>query len=239
MGKKAFTLAEVLITLGIIGVVAALTIPTLMQKTEERETVSKLKKVYSTLQNAYSRAINDEGELSDWGTITDTAASSDLVLQKFVPYLNVLKNCGTTDFSCFYTGTYSTFKGSSFSGSNAQYNIIGTISEVSRILLSDGTSVAFDVWNGQAFVGVFIVDINGKKKPNSIGRDTFIFEVFNNGKILPAGYPNDPSTSKFTCSYDDTSVRNGQGCAAWVLQYENMDYMHCAGLSWTGKTKCD
>src|SRR5574344_966823 len=117
--KNAFTLAEVLITLGIIGVVAALTIPTLMQKTEERETVSKLKKVYSTLQNAYSRAINDEGELSDWGTITDTAAGSDLVLQKFVPYLNVLKNCGTTDFSCFYTGTYSTFKGSSFSGINA------------------------------------------------------------------------------------------------------------------------
>src|SRR5574344_1973996 len=89
----AFTLAEVLITLGIIGVVAALTIPTLMQKTQERESISKLKKVFSVLQNAYSRAINDEGEISDWGTISDDDAGSDLVMQKFVSYLNVLKNC--------------------------------------------------------------------------------------------------------------------------------------------------
>src|SRR5574344_915991 len=134
LGKfLAFTLAEVLITLGIIGVVAALTIPTLMQKTEERETVSKLKKVYSTLQNAYSRAINDEGELSDWGTITDTAAGSDLVLQKFVPYLNVLKNCGTTDFSCFYTGTYKTFRGATLSGGSSEYGKLGTIGGSSRI----------------------------------------------------------------------------------------------------------
>ncbi|MBP7211391.1 type II secretion system protein, partial [bacterium] len=52
--KKAFTLAEVLITLGIIGVVAALTIPTLMQRTQDREAISALKKFYSTLSSAYN-----------------------------------------------------------------------------------------------------------------------------------------------------------------------------------------
>lgn len=55
----AFTLAEVLITLGIIGVVAALTIPTLMQKADEQATVSALKKTYSTLTQAYNLAVND------------------------------------------------------------------------------------------------------------------------------------------------------------------------------------
>ena len=44
--KFAFTLAEVLITLGIIGVVAAMTIPTLMQKYYEKQTVAKLKETY-------------------------------------------------------------------------------------------------------------------------------------------------------------------------------------------------
>ena len=47
--KKAFTLAEVLITLGIIGVVASMTLPAIIQKNNEKTTVSKLKKVYSVL----------------------------------------------------------------------------------------------------------------------------------------------------------------------------------------------
>ncbi|MBP7212243.1 prepilin-type N-terminal cleavage/methylation domain-containing protein, partial [bacterium] len=46
--KTAFTLAEVLITLGIIGIVAALTIPTLMNKSQKQQTVTALKKSYST-----------------------------------------------------------------------------------------------------------------------------------------------------------------------------------------------
>lgn len=52
--QKGFTLAEVLITLGIIGIVVALTIPTLMQKTNRSEILSKFKKCYNTLANAYS-----------------------------------------------------------------------------------------------------------------------------------------------------------------------------------------
>ena len=51
MKKKAFTLAEVLIVLGIIGIVASMTIPTLIQKVSERETVSKLKKVLFKIVN--------------------------------------------------------------------------------------------------------------------------------------------------------------------------------------------
>lgn len=51
--KYGFTLAEVLITLGIIGVVAAMTMPSLIASHKEKETVSKLKKVYSTLSNAF------------------------------------------------------------------------------------------------------------------------------------------------------------------------------------------
>ena len=59
--KMGFTIAEVLITLVIIGVIAAMTIPTLMNNTNKQEYVSKLKKAYATLSQATNRIIADEG----------------------------------------------------------------------------------------------------------------------------------------------------------------------------------
>jgi len=64
--KVGFTLAEVLITLGIIGVVAAMTIPTLMQKYYEKQTVAKLKETYSILSQALKSASQEEGLPEEW-----------------------------------------------------------------------------------------------------------------------------------------------------------------------------
>ena len=65
--KAAFTLAEVLITLGIIGVVAAMTLPTLIAKYQKQEVVTKLKRVYSVMNQAIqmSEAINGEAKYWD------------------------------------------------------------------------------------------------------------------------------------------------------------------------------
>ena len=60
--KKAFTLAEVLITLGIIGIVAAMTLPALIQKNSEKEIIAKLKKFNSTMDQAFMLAKNENGE---------------------------------------------------------------------------------------------------------------------------------------------------------------------------------
>ena len=65
--SKGFTLAEVLITLGIIGVVAALTIPTLVQKYDERATVVKVKQFYSDFSEAYKLAVIENGTIDTWG----------------------------------------------------------------------------------------------------------------------------------------------------------------------------
>ena len=64
--RAAFTLAEVLITLAIIGVVAALTIPTLVQKYKERETVTRVKEFYSVFSQAYQLAILEHGTFDQW-----------------------------------------------------------------------------------------------------------------------------------------------------------------------------
>lgn len=63
---KGFTLAEVLITLGIIGIVAALTIPTLISKYQERVTITRLKESYSMLAQAYQFAVNKNGSPASW-----------------------------------------------------------------------------------------------------------------------------------------------------------------------------
>ena len=65
--KKAFTLAEVLITLGIIGVVAALTMPTVIQNYKKKQAVTQLKATYSILAQAFEHAQADYGDMSNWG----------------------------------------------------------------------------------------------------------------------------------------------------------------------------
>jgi len=64
--QQGFTLAEVLITLGIIGIIAEMTIPTLVQKADERAIIVALKKNYSVLSSAYKLAENDEGTPDNW-----------------------------------------------------------------------------------------------------------------------------------------------------------------------------
>ena len=59
----AFTLAEVLITLGIIGIVAAMTIPTLITNNQKKQTVVKLQRAISVLNQAYKLSYDDVGEL--------------------------------------------------------------------------------------------------------------------------------------------------------------------------------
>lgn len=72
MKKLAFTLAEVLITLGIIGVVAAMTIPTLVTNADKKATATKLKVFYSKINQAVklSSAYNDDGNIHKVLTIT-------------------------------------------------------------------------------------------------------------------------------------------------------------------------
>ena len=65
--KKAFTMAEVLITLGIIGIVAAMTLPSLVQKYRERQYVTALKKAVSVLDNAYRLFLFQNGGNKELG----------------------------------------------------------------------------------------------------------------------------------------------------------------------------
>ena len=64
--RVGFTLAEVLITLGIIGIVSAMTIPTLVKEYKKKQTIAKLQQTYSILSQAITRAQVDNGDVSTW-----------------------------------------------------------------------------------------------------------------------------------------------------------------------------
>ena len=129
---NAFTLAEVLITLVIVGVIAAMTIPTLINKTNKQEYVSRLKKTYSTLSQATNRIIAEEG--TPKASVGGWATSPEAVYKLYRKYLRVSKDCGsgTECFEKMITGNgfYKILNGTNYSNShfssNQYYKIILT-----------------------------------------------------------------------------------------------------------------
>lgn len=232
--RKAFTLAEVLITLGIIGIVAALTIPLLIQHQQEVATVSQLKKTYSMLLQSMLLAVKDNGTVDQWGATTDDGVGSKIMLDTLANYLRVTKNCGYLGGCFSNTVSYRTLSGGS---PQVNYqNLNGANS--ATLQLSDGSLVMLDY--ATSSTANIVVDVNGNKRPNQYGVDAFVFTLYPN-TIYPVGtightnftFPNQCSTSVTSMDYG-----NGFPCTAWVLLENNMDYLHCNNLSWNGPTSC-
>lgn len=98
--SKGFTLAEVLITLGIIGIVAAMTLPSLIQDKKEKEIVSKLKKFQNTMSQAFLMSINENEGPGNWGLDASFNIQEPTLANKLVPYLKITKDCGLNG-KCF------------------------------------------------------------------------------------------------------------------------------------------
>ena len=93
----AFTLAETLIVMGIIGVVAALTIPNLNSSTADKEKVAKVMKVYSNLKDAFGRAEAVYGSVDEWFSgDANATAQATRAGERLSEFLKVSKNCGVT-----------------------------------------------------------------------------------------------------------------------------------------------
>lgn len=101
----AFTLAETLVVMGIIGVVAALTIPNLNQSTGDREKVAKVKKIYSNLEDAYGRATAVYGPLDEWfNGLSERKDKTERVGERLSEFMKVSKNCKMQN-GCYIAGS--------------------------------------------------------------------------------------------------------------------------------------
>ena len=218
MKKKhfGFTLAEVLITLVIIGVIAALTVPALIQNTQKQEYVSALKKAYSTLSQATQAIMAEEGSPKGedgWASSTET------VFQMLKKYLSNIKECGQ-DSGCFdqnnKEGKYKFLNGGINSAnwdtaSNARKFIMADGMQV--MIWSSSSSCESDFYGSKKVCTSIFVDLNGEKKPNTEGRDVFLFVLKENG-LFPAG-----------CDVENScNSTAGRSCACKVIQENAMNY---------------
>lgn len=192
--KMGFTLAEVLIVIGIIGIIAQATIPTLVNNVQTQVTTTQFKKAYSTLNNAVLLMKSNSGYLPNCyyglnGYNTDMSECIDFFNQ-FKSVLTVTKYCSNNAYS---NGCIPRYNGVDTSDPNMtqadkDYAIAncGGFSQSDILnngpayILADGTII----FQYGSTVPLFGIDVNGQKKPNKWGFDTFSFLIGNDGKAL-------------------------------------------------------
>jgi type II secretory pathway pseudopilin PulG len=225
MKKYALTLAEVLITLGIIGIVAALVMPALINSARDKALVTALKKNYSILSQATTSIVMDN-PVAGWNLADNNTAYSKEFFEYYRPYLNIIKDCGC---GTYVNGCWSKDITKALTGVNYPYaraNSAGVNS--CNVTLADGTNMCFDFWDAKnagvtssRAVSIIVVDVNGNKKPNMMGRDVFRFILTaESNRLLPAGIDNGSAN----CVTTGSSNLAGSQCAAKVLYEGKISY---------------
>lgn len=194
--QAAFTLAEVLITLGIIGVIAAMTVPALITKYQKEVTVNELKKSVSSLEQALTRAQVDYGDMTGWSYIqSGIESSSDLIKierDKFVEvyimqYMQIATDCGSDNVNKCSNYMITSLDKTSYKMNITNGRIFitpnGTLYNIASdtIVQKDDKGNSKYVSNGRLLI---TVDINGKSGPNIYGRDVFVLSVDSSAKKL-------------------------------------------------------
>lgn len=223
--RFAFTLAEVLITLGIIGIVAAMTLPTLTNNYKHKVLESQFKKEYSTLSQAVSQMHYDKGtEL-----IPDNFPNYYDFSNYFKKYYHIIKDCGNVNINTkgcitlnptedgkWVMKLYTTYTGND----NLNFGYI----DDGVLITKNGTVLFFEQGSQAAAKERFLVgvDINGfTRKPNRFGHDVFVFEIGPSGKLIPLGDPTAKWWGRGICDKTSTSGINGYSCTYKAINEPN------------------
>ena len=184
INRKAFTLAEVLITLGIIGVVAAMTIPNLTHKIKSKVLATQFKKSIADVTQVIGR-IKAENDID--------------LLADYCAYYNGTTYPNNQDCYTWFNNAFTTRSGKNFGisySASSVYDIIRPNTEIRTYngkqfvtssslagigypifrtrTMMDGQYINVWIIESQLYVGV---DINGSAKPNRLGHDIFVFII--------------------------------------------------------------
>ena len=179
--KKAFTLAEVLITLGIIGVVAALTMPSLMANYKKSVAKNQFKKTYSTLTNAFNQTVQDLGESVNCSHQSYTSEACKELWNEFVKNLNVVKYCETDAYAQGCVPNYSPEIFPRTQGCGG-FSAAQIKEQQPAAVLADGSIIFPYGWQKTLYPAIGF-DINGFKKPNAGGQDVFSLGISHLAKL--------------------------------------------------------
>ncbi len=186
--KMAFTLAEVLITLGVIGVVAALTLPTLIQNYEKHVITNRLKVNFNIMSNVVRMAEAHSGEIAEWDLVSnakqeyETTSNRALRVQiakKYImPYLTGAQLTETTTLKQLGYKTPIVFPDGSVWFNLDNSGPIIRLNNGTVILLAADTSPQDPVTGKMIVRGmVLYMDINGPQGKNTVGKDIFVSEI--------------------------------------------------------------
>ena len=220
---RAFTLAEVLITLTVIGVVSALTVPTLAKNVEKQKTVVALKKAYAEFVQVVERAKVEHGDVEDWDFELNSIDFYDKYLNSYL----VVQSLTRAQFN---------------EQNNIKYKEVSGAEEVGLAIFRFGSGRFFTLPSGAhimqtetKFYGKnygrasLIIDINGLAGPNMLGKDVFSFLLLQeNGRVVPHYFDDQeeyklmpdrtklkdgPSSYRYQCN------KQGRGlwCAALII----------------------
>lgn len=111
--KKAFTLAEVLIVMGLIGFLFTLMIPNLVQKQSSTKFVEKAQVTQNILQAAFKSVADENDGLYplDWESVREHPNKSEAIVKELAKKTSIMSFCGTSLQGCFSTGEYRTLNG--------------------------------------------------------------------------------------------------------------------------------
>lgn len=243
--RIAFTLAEVLITLGIIGVVAAMTIPTLMKNYQKKVLEVQFKKSVAVVQQIILKA-RQELDTEYLATYCASYSAEKLYYNKNSCYnaiynqMNLIQPANKWERLSGIRYSVNRDDGSvkNFTGETSIGNIDSSFSGILYTNpLKDGSFISAQVANRYLW---FIVDTNGYSKPNKLGQDIFVFVVNKNRDTLygfqpsnvnvsdedvEAMYPEGTSSRNFAiavygnpCNLTSARQGNGRGCTYYALQ---------------------
>lgn len=228
--SKSFTLSEVLITLGIIGVVAAMTIPTLMTKINHIKLKSQFKEGYAILSQAVKLA-NDDG----WSLSSAKNDSERYKLSyEFLKYFKGATVCNyeennphlcigrKEDNNGTVTVTNKDYKYTNYA-KNTEYIQTSMFDDL-QFFLPNNMLIMVDSndWQGTPIT----IDINGKgSKPNALGHDVFMFVLKESEKsggyeLVPMGTPETYLSKTNYCSKTSKDPRNGLACTYYAVKDE-------------------
>ena len=219
---KAFTLAEVLITLTIIGVIAALTIPNLMQSYKKHQVEVGVKEAYSILSNAIKMSEIENGSMQDWLKQQTNETANEWAGKWIVPYLKIANDHNKTSkqvmvYHSSHDGFIENIKG------EWQNNAYGALGNPNNRPLTLKNGMTITISKPVYYTLIFHADINGEKNgPNRWGVDIFPFAIYYGGRSqLVAGLAGSTSSETILSKrYNSTlndCTNNGMICAR-ILQ---------------------
>lgn len=215
---NGFSLSEVLITLGIIGTVAAMTLPALVNQTRGKELETGLKKAYSVLQQTIARMNYEEGQIANTTSYNETYT----FMKVFKNYLQISQDCdkSSCELSEKLDDAHQTLASKRYKTYN-NHNLATTFLDDGQAVVTDGMFIMVENNKADGRNLLFIsVDVNGyNKKPNRWGHDLFTFQIMDDGKLMPMGAN---GTSHYTqndtyCSATSTDRYNGIACTYKAL----------------------